>query len=319
MSLIPVIRIIAIAISILVVAPACQTPSGAGSLNLGNEYAKQGLLREAIDQYRKSLSIDPANPAANRNLGIMLVKTGDYRNAIKNLDNAAEKLPADFDTNYYLGEACRAEGRYGDAIFRYQQALKIRPNEARALKALAWSFYKIRYYAEALNNSQKLLAADSRDVQASAITARILIKLRRYDEALNAIQLAMKKADKETTPFLRSIEGDIYLETSNPGRASESYGAALRDAPLTASALYGMARILNQTGQKDKAADVLERAIRVRPEMAEAHFLMGEVLESSNPAKSRKHFEIFAKLAATDPDLLGEMEQVRRKLRTARK
>jgi tetratricopeptide (TPR) repeat protein len=318
MNAIPVVRILILVASTLVVS-ACQTTSGSESLALGNEYAKQGLLREAIDQYRKSLAIEPANPAANRNLGIMLVKTGDYRNAIKHLEAASEKIPADFDTNYYLGEACRAEGRYGDAIYRYQQSLRIRPNETRALKALAWSFYKIRYYAEALNNSQKLMAADGKDVQASAITARILVKLRRFEEALNIVQSAMKKADKETMPFLRSIEGDVYLATGNPGKAAESYGSALREAPLTASALYGMARIVNQNGQKDKSADFLERAIRVRPEMAEAHYLLGEVLEASDPAKSRKHFEIFSRLAATDPDLLGELEQARNKLRTAKK
>lgn len=303
----------------LVITSGCQTTSGSEALALGNEYAKQGLLREAIDQYRKSLSLEPGNAAANRNLGIMLVKTGDYRNAIKSLEVASDKLPADFDTNYYLGEAFRAEGRYGDAIYRYQQSLRIRQNETRALKALAWSFYKIRYYAEALNNSQKLLAADAGDVQASVIAARILIKLRRFDEALHSVQSAIKTADKESLPFLKSVEGDIYLETGLPAKASESFGAALKEAPLTASALYGMARIMNQNGQREKATDFLERAIRVRPEMAEAHFLLGEVTETSNPAKSRKHFEIFSRLASTDPDLLGELEQARKKLRTARR
>ena len=188
----------------------------------------------------------------------------------------------------------------------------------RALKALAWSFYKIRYYSEALTNSQRLLAADSKDTQASVIAARILIKLRRFNEALNTIHSAIKNADKESMPFLKSVEGDILLETGNTAKASDSYGAALRDAPLTASALYGMGRITSQKGQKDKAAGFLERAIRVRPEMAEAHFLLGEVLESSDAAQSKKHFEIFSKLAATDPDLLSQLEQTRKKLNTVR-
>lgn len=311
------VRAFAVA-AILATTTACQTPSGGAALTLGNEYAKQGLLREAIDQYRKSLAIDPTNAAANRNLGIMLVKTGDYHNSIKVLEIAAEKIPADFDTNFYLGEACRAEGRYGDGIYRYQQALRARSNDPRALKALAWSFYKIRYYSEALTNSQRLLAADSKDTQASVIAARILIKLRRFDEALNTIHSAIKNSDKESMPFLKSVEGDILFETGNTAKASEAYGAALRDAPLTASALYGMGRITSQKGQKDKATGFLERAIRVRPEMAEAHFLLGEVLESSDVAQAKKHFEIFAKLAATDPDLLTQLEQTRKKLDTTR-
>lgn len=293
----------------------CQTTSGSPAVSRGNEYAKQGLLREAMDQYRKALAIEPENAAAIRNLGIMQVKTGDYPNAIRSLEKASERYPGDFDTNYYLGEACRAEGRYGDAIYRYQQALRARTAEPRALKALAWSFYKIRYYAEALTNGKKLQEIDPRDPQAAVIVARTLIKLRRFDEALQTIQVAAKGNDRAALPFLRSVEGDIYLEKGHHARAGDAYAAALKDAPLTASALYGMARLSRQRGQLDRASDFLEKAIRVRPEMAEAHFMLGEVLEETNPQQAKKHFEIFMKLASTDPDLLPQVEQSREKLR----
>ncbi len=293
----------------------CQTTSGNEAVSTGNEYARQGLLREAIDQYRKALAIEPENSAAIRNLGIMQVKTGDYINAIKNLEAAVEKFPADFDSNYYLGEACRAEGRYGDAIFRYQQSLRTRPSEPRALKALAWSFYKIRYYAEALTNGKKLQASDPKDAQAAVIVARTLLKLRRFDEALRTVQTAMKHGDPSSMPYLKSVEGDVYLETGNAAKSGESYAAALKEAPLTASALYGMARLYRQKGQLEKASDFLEKTIRVRPEMAEAHFMLGEVLEGTNPQQARKHYEIFTRLAATDPDLLGQLEKSKTKLR----
>lgn len=295
----------------------CQTTSGSDAVNTGNEYARQGLLREASDQYRKALAIEPGNAAAIRNLGIMQVKTGDYVNAIKNLEVAVEKFPSDFDTNYYLGEACRAEGRYGDAIFRYQQSLRARPSEPRALKALAWSFYKIRYYAEALTNGRKLQSIDPKDSQAAVIVARTLLKLRRFDEALRTVQGAMKNGDLASMPYLKSVEGDVYLETGNASKSGECYAAALKEAPLTASALYGMARLYRQKGQLDKASDFLEKAIRVRPEMAEAHFMLGEVLDSRNPQQARKHYEIFMRLAATDPDLLPQLEQSRARLKRA--
>ncbi|MEY4631641.1 MAG: hypothetical protein RIQ81_1761 [Pseudomonadota bacterium] len=293
----------------------CQTTSGSSAVTLGNEYAKQGLLREAMDQYRKALAVEPGNAAALRNLGIMQVKTGDYPNAIRSLEKAAERYPSDFDANYYLGEACRAEGRYGDAIYRYQQSLRARPADPRALKALAWSFYKIRYYAEALTNGRKLQEIDPKDPQAAVIVARTMIKLRRFDEALQTVQLAARGSDRTALPFLRSVEGDVFLETGNHARAGDAYAAALREAPLTASALYGMARVSRHKGQMDKASDFLEKAIRVRPEMAEAHFMLGEVLEDKNPQQAKKHFEIFMKLASTDPDLLPQLEQSREKLR----
>lgn len=305
-------------VSALNVASGCQTTKEPSQLALGNEYAKQGLIREAIDQYRKVLNDDPDNVAGNRNLGIMLVKSGDYKNAARHLEISAKKIPLDFDLNYYLGEACRAEGRYGDAVYYYQQSLRIKPSDPRSLKALAWSFFKMRYYAEALSNVKKLMRIEPSDSQAAVIAARIYIKLKRFDEALATIQGAMSSTDKLGLPYLKSIEGDIFFNLGELARAKQAYSIALKEGPLTASALFGMGRVMKMANDKKRAVNYFERALRVRPELAEAHYLLGEILEETNPKLARMHLEIFTKLAATDPDLIPEVEKSRKRLRLSK-
>jgi tetratricopeptide (TPR) repeat protein len=280
----------------------------------GNQYARDGLLREAAEEYRKALVQNPGNATANRNLGMVLVKTGDYKGAVTYLEKSLTKFSVDYDANFYLGEAYRALDQYADAIFRYKMALKLRPNEIRPLKALAWSFFKIRYYSEALSTAKKLVARAPADEQAAIILARTLLKVKRSGEALATLQNATNRAPKQAKPYLKSVEGDIYYETGDKKKAAEAYKLALKDQPMLAGALLGMGKCLADEGNNPKAISFMERAVRVRPNLTEAHYLLGRAYEKSDPGKSVRYYQNFRKQAATDPEYLGQLDEVKERV-----
>lgn len=297
---------------------SCVTTSGAKKdrelVVQGNQYARDGLLREAADSYRKALAVSPGNATASRNLGMVLVKSGDYKNAITHLEKSLSKYNNDFDANFYLGEAFRATDQYADAIFRYKMSLKIRPNEIRTLKALSWSYFKIRYYSEALTTAKKLASAAPQDEQAAIILARTLLKVKRAKDALNTVQTAAARAPKQALPYLRSVEGDIYYESGDKSRAAESYKLALKDQPMLAGALLGMGKCLLDTRNNSKAISYMERAVRVRPNLTEAHFLLGRAYEKTDANKSVRYYQNFRKLAAADPEFLAQLDEVRERV-----
>ena len=105
----------------------------------GNQYAKDGLLREAGQAYRKALVEDPTDALVNRNLGIVYVKTGDYGKAIEHIEKSLKKYDSNFEANFYLAEAQRAKANYGKAIYRYTRALEADENNVKALKSLGFS------------------------------------------------------------------------------------------------------------------------------------------------------------------------------------
>jgi len=280
----------------------------------GNQYARDGLLREAVEEYRKAIAQNPGNATANRNLGMVLVKTGDYKTAVTYLEKSLTKFSMDYDANFYLGEAYRALDQYADAIFRYKMALKLRPNEIRPLKALAWSFFKIRYYSEALTTAKKLVSRAPSDEQATIILARTLLKVKRSAEALAKLQTATARAPKQAKPYLKSVEGDIYYETGDKKKAAEAYKQALKDQPMLAGALLGMGKCLADEGNNTKAISFMERAVRVRPNLTEAHYLLGRAYEKSDPGKSVRYYQNFRRQAATDPEYLGQLDEVKERV-----
>lgn len=283
-------------------------------VSIGNQYARDGLLREAVDSYKKALQKEPENLTAHRNLGIVLVKAGDFTNAITHLEKSMESFDDNFDANFYLGEAYRATDKYGEAIFRYKSALKIQANEPRSLKSLAWSYYKIRFYTEALSISQKLISTNPTDDQAPIIVARVYLRLKRENEALNVLHKAMERVPSSSIPYYQSVEAEILQSKGSMNEALAVYKKALKTQPMLAGALLGTGRILLEQGKTTDAVDYLERAVRVKPKMYEGHYYLGKALEASNPQKALRYFAYFRKNANTDPELIDMVQDAKKRI-----
>lgn len=280
----------------------------------GNQYARDGLLREAVQSYKQALAQEPDNMTAHRNLGIVLVKASDFSNAIVHLEKSLKVFDENFDANYYLAEAYRAVDNYGEAIFRYKSALKIQKEDPRALKSLAWSYYKTRYFTEALSISQKLLISSPNDDQVPIIIARIYLRLKRENEALAVLRKAMTRAATNSQPYYLSVEAEILHAKGATAQALAAYKKSLKAQPLLAGALLGTGRILLEQGKNIEAIDYLERAVRVKPRLFEGHYYLGKALQPTSPQRALRYFAHFRKNASADPELLDLVQDARKRI-----
>ncbi len=306
--------VFAISISVTVFSGCKSSNQPTNLVELGNQYAKDGLLREAADTYKRALNTNPNNHSARRNLGLVLVKLGDYEQAISQLEAVVPYFENNFDSQYFLAEAFRAREKYAEAIFRYQTALKIRPRDEKALKALAWSYFKIRYYSEAMTTVKRLKRVNHRDEQATIISVRTLLKLKRKKEALAELRKGKRYISKATKPYFYSVEGDIRYQLGQTEKALKSYQAALKDQPLLAGALLGMGRIHYDQKNPKLAIKYLERAVRIRPKLIDAHLILGKAYENINKSRSIKYYRQFYKLASTDPEYLNQLGEVKTRM-----
>lgn len=293
---------------------ACVTTTKKSPITVGNQYAKDGLLREAAESYKKALAAKPGNTTAHRNLGMVLVKLGDYRGAAKHLEKAMTRYERDFDANFYLGEAYRAEDKYAEAIFRYKKALKLKDGDPRALKPLAWSYFKIRYYSEALLVARQLQKVAADDDQTGIILARTLLKLKRNKEALATIAVAKKTIDRSAKPYYHSVEGDILYDSGQLAAAEKAYREALKDQPLLAGALLGLGRCMLDQNKTKAAITYMERAVRLRPRLTEAHYLLGKAYEKTDREKAMRYFQFFRKQASADPEYVSYLNDVKQRM-----
>lgn len=286
-------------------------------LDEANQYARDGLLREAIVAFTDYLEKNDSDAAAHRTLGIIYVKSGAYKLGEEHLEKAAATYPGNFDLNFYLGEACRMQKHYADAIYHYKRALETEPKNIAALKTLSWSYYNIRFYSEALRTSKQLRKLAPNDFQVAIIMARVLNKISMNDKALLLLNRAEALASPDNIPFLNSVKGDILLSNGDRQAAENAYRKALQDQPLLPGALAGLARKLIDDNKKeatDLAIVYLDRALRLRPSLTEVYYLLGNAYQRSNPDKAQAYYKTFVKEASYDPEFQKELDEVRTRL-----
>ncbi len=290
---------------------ACKQRRSYADLNKANQFARDGLYREAIDNYKKAMRYKAKRHVVNRNLGMVYVKTGNYKKAETHLRKSKDKYINNFENNFYLGEALRAQNKFADAIFHYQKALSVKPQDYKAMKSLSWSFFKIRYYSEALKTAKQLIKKSPQDPQANIILARTLIKLKRSNLAYKSLRRIEKSTSPKSRPYIASVMGDALYEMKNTSKAMKAYKFALKGQPLLAGALLGFGRCLLKANKVKDAVTYLERAVRSKPNLIEGHYLLGRVYEKVNSRKSIKYYNRFRKLAVSDPEYIAKSQIVK--------
>ncbi len=281
----------------------------------GNELARAGLYREAIESYQAALSKDPQNKAVLRNLGIVYVKIGNYSEGLTALRKIISAYPNDFDSHFFLGEAYRALENHAEAIFFYKRASTLKGKDASTLKSLAWSYYKARFYSEALKTIRQADKAAPLDVQVKIIQARIYLKIAKYKNAALVLKKAKKNSKGHDLAFIQSVEGDLYQKQGDYKKAFGLYQAALKSQPLLASALLGLAKCYLNDKDPKSAIKYLEQAVRIKPSMKEAYLNLGLAYEGIDKEKSLRYFSLFRNKASTDPDYLADLALARKKIK----
>jgi tetratricopeptide (TPR) repeat protein len=263
---------------------ACSTTNKENlQFKLGNEYAKDGLYREALTSYKKAQKQEPDNPIILRNIGIIQLKLGLLDKATESLEKSLLYFTSNFETNFYLAETFKAKNDLDNATFRYRRALEINPNDVQAKKGLAWCLLNMNR----LEQAKAVLTAPSlsKDPQAAILKARIMTKQGKDKEALETLKTVQASTSPLSMPYLASAIGDVELSRRNAKEALRQYSIAIRSVPLMFSGLIGSANANLMMKQYDKAKTFAEQAARVQPDNPEPWKTLAQIAQESGRIK----------------------------------
>jgi tetratricopeptide (TPR) repeat protein len=116
---------------------------------------------DAIDAYRRVVSIDPTYAAAWNNLGLLLHRMGRYDEAGTAYLSALDQDPRCCEAAYNLGSLHEDRGEVEDAIADYRKALELSPDYADAHFNLAGALARNGRDGEAIKHWQRYLELDS--------------------------------------------------------------------------------------------------------------------------------------------------------------
>ncbi len=168
--------------------------------NLGQAYAEEGRIDEAIREFRTALRIEPFYNLAHANMGNALIRAGRDSDAARELEIAVRRDPSNGDALSDLGIAYFNLGRIEEALNMLRSATRLRPD-----------------HAEAHNN-----------------LGNILLGLGRLDEAISELRKSLSLgADEATTRFNLAV---AYSEKGMRAEARDELREVLRLRPADAEA-----------------------------------------------------------------------------------
>jgi tetratricopeptide (TPR) repeat protein len=290
------------------------TEKADGHAGLAAAYVRTGQFREAADNARQAIQLNPAAASARASLAYSLVRLGSTDEALAEARKAIELAPTSALAHVTLGEALLGAGNVAEAEGALRKALEMDPKAADALAALAEIQHRKGDHAGAVSSASKALEINSN-------LARAYLARGKANHARGQALMALPDLTTGLKGDPNDVEAHLALaqihRSSNPTLAVASYQKVLALDPARGIAYLELAEISVRQGDHASARQQLEKATERLPQSARAHHLLGGVLEKQRDPE--RALQEYSRAAELDPKLAEAHHAKGRLLREQKK
>ena len=236
---------------------------------LGASRAQIGMLDEAIEAYKKTISLKPDYADAYSNMGVALRNQGKFDEAIEAYKKSILLKPNDADTYYNLGITLKDQDKMDEAIEAYKKSILLKPDHAQAYNNLGTALEDQDKTDDAIDAYNKALSIKPDHAEAYNNLGTALKGQDKTDEAIKAYNKALSLKPDYSKAY--SNMGSALLDQNKLDEAIEQYNKALSLMPNDHGVYYNLGNTLHELGNLDEAESNLKQAILWKPDFYEAH------------------------------------------------
>lgn len=189
-----------------------------------NQLYTNGKYVDAIEQYKKSIEIDPKLYNAYLGLGNSYIELGIYDEAIKTFEKTLNGY-FDYRTLYGLGLANYVREDYQQAYFYLMSAYKLNSKNRPVVSYLTNTYNALGLYDEAINLANENLIDNPKNHHLYRKIAVSYLLKGDSNNALENINIALQINDSYHSNH--EVLGQIYLYDSNPQLAIKEFKITL--------------------------------------------------------------------------------------------
>ncbi len=262
-------------------------------LELGDAYANSNQFAKAIEPYRQALARRPGSALILRRMANAFRGAGQPEQALDALLNATKSEPASAEAFYDLGLLQSDLGRKPEAIASLRSAVELDPEFADAHNSLGAVLAETGQTSLAENEFHAALRLAPALAAAHANLANLLAARNNFAEAVWHYEQSTGKAADQFN------FGVTLARMNRLADAQVHIEAALKDDPNLAEAHDVLGGLLENRGQLDAALIHYREAVRLRPNFGKAHLDLGAILANRRDfAGAAEEF----RRASSDPD-----------------
>lgn len=158
----------------------------------GGRELDAGNWSAAAEDFRKGLTLEPADPSLRHRLGTALYQMGDVSGAVEQFEQVIRTSPEFSRAHFSLGVVMEDGGRHTDAIAQFSTALNYEPGYTQARVQLAGALSRAARPNEALAHYERVLDNVPGLKEAVFGYAMALVRLHRYQAARDRLTEGMK-------------------------------------------------------------------------------------------------------------------------------
>ena len=250
---------------------AAQSPGLAAAHScLGRVFVSQGEYEKAVDQYRRTLELEPTSDDAYGGLATAYEHLGHPDDAEQAFKQAIAVRPGYWATYNWLGRFYEQHARYEDAAAMFSHVVSLAPDSFTGYYNLGGVRIMQGQYAEAVPLLQKSLSirptADARSNLATAY-----FQMHRYADSAAQFEQAVQ-LDPKNYIFWGNLGDAYYWVPGQRAEAAAAYQQAitfgeekLRLNPHDGQLLSSLAMYHAMRGEKKHALENLNASLRLQP------------------------------------------------------
>lgn len=282
---------------------------------LGGLYAGLKMFEPARQQFDAILKLEPGHPEAAIYLGALLAEERKYSESIRYFESLVKnKRFKDTErAHYYLGRIWseRGQGYFKEAEKAFGNALKLKPSYTEAALALGMLYraqskerdmeklfrsYQEKfgperemarqlsqYYLEKEDYEKALVQLETLDgferdnLNIKIQIALILIEQKKYESAAGRLEEVLMQAPESDK--VRYYLGAVYEEMNKSDLAIAHYKEIPPASSYFAQAVIHSAHILKNTGNMEKAVNLVEKALEKEKEIPQLYAFYATLLD----------------------------------------
>jgi len=280
--------------------------------NLGVLLSRVGRFDEAIGEYEKAHDVDPNNPGIVLNLGLAYYKAGRIPEAAKEFSKAKAMAPGNLQTTLLLADCELRMGENANVIAILRSVEQQNPDNLAIAYMLGTAMIRDNQIEEGQKRVDRILrngdSAEARFLLASQMFAA-------GDFPASVKQFAAAIDLNPNLPGLQSFYGQALLYTGDPNAAAVAFRKELASDPNDFEANLKLSEILTVRQKWADAEPLIVRALRVRPNSADALRQMAEVdVAKGDLPAARENLQIAEKTSPQSASVHRLLSEVDAKL-----
>jgi len=287
------------------------------------QYAKRKDLQNAIEMWRKAISINPNDPDYQYNMGLAFFESKEFPKAQDRFTEALRLCPIYFKAHFVLGAIYSRMRMFNEAEMHIKQGLIFHPNNTLALINLGAIYSIQRDFDKAIRMFEKAISISPKEPRAYLGLAKLYAARGDIDNANRCFKAVIKldPTGKMAMIAKRSLRTDVpanETEVNADELYAEGYRLFINGDYIGAASVYkkylsirdsdaevwsSLSACQLRSGESEGAVESLNKAIAINPQKSGFHKQLAIVHDARNSPEE-------AVLAATRAIDLGKRDSV---------